>query len=120
MMRWQRKLCRFGHQRDRSTRRRPAHGEPLLLRAAARKNIPIARLGNSTLHPQTCGSATLRVEQRRGVDEAPRFCLSFSSPLTFTTLLRLTGLTGFVAEIVYRVFTQKEVTAPTCTARLHH
>src|SRR5215813_3370711 len=47
MMRWQRKLCRFGHQRDRSTRRRPAHGElPLLLRAAARKTIPapIARL----------------------------------------------------------------------------
>src|SRR5262249_5849625 len=55
MMRWQRKLCRFGHQRDRSTRRRPAHGEPpLLLRAAARKTIraPIARLGNSALHPQ--------------------------------------------------------------------
>src|SRR5262249_33291876 len=94
MMRWQRKLCRFGHQRDRSTRRRPAHGEPLLLRATVRKTIPapIARLSNSALHPQTCSNETLRVKQRREVDEAPRFCLPFLVSLTFTTLPRLTGL----------------------------
>ena len=56
------------------------------------------------LAPQTSGDKILTVERRRGVNEAPRFCLRFTSRFRLCTLLTLAALSAISYENVYRVF----------------